>query len=71
MKLVKLLLRIVILSKQLFLKTKEVIFMKNIMKKFEELTGLNGHFVQDNISKSTYGVLRGLHLQKMSMLRQN
>ena len=46
-------------------------FMKNIMKKFEELTGLNGHFVQDNISKSTYGVLRGLHLQKMSMLRQN
>ena len=33
-------------------------------KKFEELTGLNGHFVQDNNSKSSYGVLRGLHLQK-------
>lgn len=33
-------------------------------KKFEELTGMNGHFVQDNISKSAYGVLRGLHLQK-------
>lgn len=33
-------------------------------KKFEELTGLNGHFVQDNISRSSYGVLRGLHLQK-------
>ncbi|WP_374442540.1 dTDP-4-dehydrorhamnose 3,5-epimerase [Epilithonimonas sp.] len=33
-------------------------------KKFEESTGLNGHFVQDNISKSSYGVLRGLHLQK-------
>ena len=33
-------------------------------KKFEELTGLNGHFVQDNISKSYYGVLRGVHLQK-------
>lgn len=33
-------------------------------KKFEDLIGLNGHFVQDNISKSTYGVLRGLHLQK-------
>ncbi|WP_313213936.1 dTDP-4-dehydrorhamnose 3,5-epimerase [Soonwooa sp.] len=32
--------------------------------KFEELTGMNGHFVQDNISKSSYGVLRGLHLQK-------
>ena len=25
---------------------------------------MNGHFVQDNISKSSYGVLRGLHLQK-------
>ena len=33
-------------------------------KKFEKLTGLNGHFVQDNISKSYYGVLRGVHLQK-------
>ncbi len=33
-------------------------------KKFEELTGLNGHFVQDNISKSSYGVVRGIHLQK-------
>ncbi len=33
-------------------------------QRFEEFTGINGHFVQDNISKSTYGVLRGLHLQK-------
>ena len=33
-------------------------------KQFEEATGLNGHFVQDNISQSSYGVLRGLHLQK-------
>lgn len=33
-------------------------------QKFEKLTGLNGHFVQDNISKSSYGVLRGVHLQK-------
>ena len=33
-------------------------------KIFIENTGLNGHFVQDNISKSCYGVLRGLHLQK-------
>lgn len=32
--------------------------------KFNDLTGQNGHFVQDNISKSSYGVLRGLHLQK-------
>lgn len=33
-------------------------------QKFQHLTGMNGHFVQDNISKSSYGVLRGLHLQK-------
>lgn len=25
---------------------------------------MNGHFVQDNISKSSYGVLRGVHLQR-------
>ncbi len=39
-------------------------FEKYNEQKFEDLTGMNGHFVQDNISKSTYGVLRGLHLQK-------
>ncbi|KFF13394.1 dTDP-4-dehydrorhamnose 3,5-epimerase [Chryseobacterium soli] len=39
-------------------------FEKYNQQKFEELTGMNGHFVQDNISKSSYGVLRGLHLQK-------
>jgi dTDP-4-dehydrorhamnose 3,5-epimerase len=32
--------------------------------KFEELTQQNGHFVQDNQSSSTYGVVRGLHFQK-------
>jgi len=31
---------------------------------FERLTGQNGHFVQDNQSSSTYGVVRGLHFQK-------
>jgi len=30
---------------------------------FEKLTGQNGHFVQDNQSASTYGVIRGLHFQ--------
>ena len=39
-------------------------FEKYNEKNFEALTGMNGHFVQDNISKSSYGVLRGLHLQK-------
>lgn len=32
--------------------------------KFEELTGQQGNFVQDNQSASTYGVIRGLHFQK-------
>jgi dTDP-4-dehydrorhamnose 3,5-epimerase-like enzyme len=32
---------------------------------------MNGHFVQDNISKSSYGVLRGLHFRKENMHRQN
>lgn len=39
-------------------------FEKFNQKKFEDSTGMNGHFVQDNISKSSSGVLRGLHLQK-------
>lgn len=33
-------------------------------KEFAEKTGLNINFVQDNESKSKYGVLRGLHFQK-------
>lgn len=32
-------------------------------KTFEKQTGLSPHFVQDNESQSTYGVLRGLHFQ--------
>lgn len=31
---------------------------------FAKLTGQTVHFVQDNCSSSTYGVLRGLHFQK-------
>lgn len=33
-------------------------------KRFEEQTGINVDFVQDNESRSTYGVVRGLHFQK-------
>lgn len=32
-------------------------------KQFEKNTNLSINFVQDNVSKSTYGVLRGLHFQ--------
>ncbi|TAE10101.1 MAG: dTDP-4-dehydrorhamnose 3,5-epimerase [Bacteroidetes bacterium] len=31
--------------------------------KFSELTGIGTPFIQDNQSKSSYGVLRGLHMQ--------
>lgn len=33
-------------------------------QKFSQVSGLDVHFVQDNQSFSTYGVLRGLHFQK-------
>lgn len=33
-------------------------------KRFEEQTGINVDFVQDNESRSAYGVVRGLHFQK-------
>ncbi len=32
-------------------------------RRFEQLTGVNAHFVQDNHSKSARNVLRGLHYQ--------
>jgi dTDP-4-dehydrorhamnose 3,5-epimerase len=32
-------------------------------KKFSQLTGWEGYFVQDNQSESSYGVVRGLHFQ--------
>ena len=32
-------------------------------RKFEEMTGINAEFVQDNESRSSYGVVRGLHMQ--------
>lgn len=32
-------------------------------KQFQQLTGVNANFVQDNHSRSTQGVLRGLHYQ--------
>ncbi len=33
------------------------------LKKFTELTGLSPQFVQDNHSRSVFGVLRGIHYQ--------
>lgn len=36
-------------------------------KKFEDATGIQCEFVQDNQSRSVYGVIRGLHLQAPPM----
>ncbi|WP_294215454.1 dTDP-4-dehydrorhamnose 3,5-epimerase [uncultured Chryseobacterium sp.] len=53
-----------IIEPTVFVDDRGYFFEKYNEKKFEEFTGMNGHFVQDNISKSSYGVLRGIHLQK-------
>ena len=40
-------------------------FMETYKKEdFDEKVGIKGEFIQDNHSKSEYGVLRGLHYQK-------
>ncbi len=39
-------------------------FTETYNKKEYDISGLNYEFVQDNQSKSTKGVLRGLHFQK-------
>lgn len=53
-----------ILEPTIFEDERGYFFEKYNESTFEKATGLNGHFVQDNISKSSYGVLRGVHLQK-------
>lgn len=39
-------------------------FMETYKKEDFEANGVEGEFIQDNHSKSSYGVLRGLHFQK-------
>ena len=39
-------------------------FMETYKKEAFEKAGIKGEFIQDNHSKSTHGVLRGLHFQK-------
>lgn len=49
---------------QVFKDTRGYFFESFNQEKFEQLTGANGHFVQDNQSFSTYGTVRGLHFQQ-------
>lgn len=53
-----------IIEPRIFTDSRGYFFESFNAEKFEELTGQNGHFVQDNQSASTYGVVRGLHFQK-------
>jgi len=53
-----------IISPTVFKDSRGYFFESFNQPKFEELTGQPGHFVQDNQSASTYGVVRGLHFQK-------
>ncbi|PSK94439.1 dTDP-4-dehydrorhamnose 3,5-epimerase [Taibaiella chishuiensis] len=53
-----------IIEPQIFKDNRGYFFESFNEQKFEAATGHNGHFVQDNQSASSYGVIRGLHLQK-------
>ena len=54
----------VILIKPKVFEDKRGFFMETYKKTDFEAYGINTTFVQDNHSKSAYGVLRGLHFQK-------
>ena len=54
----------VILIKTKVFEDERGFFMETYKKEEFEKVGIKGEFVQDNHSKSMYGVLRGLHFQK-------
>lgn len=53
-----------IIEPAVFKDTRGYFFESFNQPKFEQLTGQQGAFVQDNQSASTYGVIRGLHFQR-------
>ena len=54
---------VLILEPQVFGDDRGFFFESFNARKFEQLTGVAAHFVQDNHSKSAKSVLRGLHYQ--------
>ena len=55
----------VILIKPKVFEDERGFFMETYKKEdFDEKAGIKGEFIQDNHSKSEYGVLRGLHFQR-------
>lgn len=55
---------VLILEPRIFNDARGYFFESFNQREFEEKTGQAIHFVQDNESYSSYGVLRGLHFQK-------
>lgn len=58
---------VLILQPQIFEDDRGFFFESYNQHKFQEATGLDLSFVQDNHSKSAKGVLRGLHFQRAPM----
>ena len=56
---------VVILEPKVFADSRGYFFESYNKQRFNEATGFDIDFVQDNQSKSCYGVLRGLHFQKL------
>ncbi|MBO7644547.1 MAG: dTDP-4-dehydrorhamnose 3,5-epimerase family protein, partial [Bacteroidales bacterium] len=54
---------LLIIEPRIFKDARGYFFESFSQREFEQLVG-PVHFVQDNESKSTYGVVRGLHFQK-------
>ena len=55
---------VVVIEPKVFADSRGYFFESYNKQRFNEATGLDIDFVQDNQSKSCYGVLRGLHFQK-------
>ncbi len=55
---------VIIIEPRVFGDERGYFFESFNLKEFKEKTGLDVNFVQDNESKSSYSVVRGLHFQK-------
>ena len=58
---------VLLIEPRIFKDARGYFFESFNQKNFEKATGLKNNWVQDNESKSTYGVLRGLHFQNPPM----
>jgi dTDP-4-dehydrorhamnose 3,5-epimerase len=56
-----------VLQPDVFNDSRGIFYESYNAKNFKKVTGLDVNFVQDNQSKSSYGVLRGLHFQSGTM----